>query len=200
MSLEDCLGRQRNAARQWSQFAAASRSSIRTSRRWWKDCSRRGNRLHLHQCHVHAQENARMVASNTERRCQKAGRSGREDQGLQSKNLISKKTAAEVRKRPERSSEADRFRRSKMGMYWNVHLDGLERTHDLIVEREGVFKECVLAIKMAKVLDTRSRQHDRSLLWKPICRRSKMMFDIFRSGVDGHTITPVYDYDAAKKT
>ncbi len=25
-------------------------------------------------------------------------------------------------------------------MYWNVHLDGLERTHDLIVEREGVFK------------------------------------------------------------
>ncbi len=37
-------------------------------------------------------------------------------------------------------------------MYWNVHLDGLERTHDLIVEREGVFKECILAIKMAKLL------------------------------------------------
>ena len=37
-------------------------------------------------------------------------------------------------------------------MYWNVHLDGLERTHDLIVEREGVFKECILAIKMAKEL------------------------------------------------
>ena len=25
-------------------------------------------------------------------------------------------------------------------MYWNVHVDGLEYTHDLIVEREGVFK------------------------------------------------------------
>ena len=37
-------------------------------------------------------------------------------------------------------------------MYWNVHLDGLERTHDLIVEREGVFKECIQAIKMAKIL------------------------------------------------
>src|SRR5204862_6568878 len=37
-------------------------------------------------------------------------------------------------------------------MYWNVHLDGLERTHDINVEREGVFKECILAIKMAKVL------------------------------------------------
>src|SRR3954469_8476163 len=37
-------------------------------------------------------------------------------------------------------------------MYWNVHIDGLEYTHDLIVEREGVFKECVEAIKMAKKL------------------------------------------------
>ncbi len=37
-------------------------------------------------------------------------------------------------------------------MYWNVHVDGLEYTHDLIVEREGVFKECVQAIKMAKIL------------------------------------------------
>ena len=37
-------------------------------------------------------------------------------------------------------------------MYWNVHVDGLEYTHDLIVEREGVFKECVDAIRMAKIL------------------------------------------------
>ena len=37
-------------------------------------------------------------------------------------------------------------------MYWNVHIDGLEYTHDLIVEREGVFKECVEAVRMAKIL------------------------------------------------
>ena len=37
-------------------------------------------------------------------------------------------------------------------MSWNVHLDGLERTRDLIVEREGVFKECIAAIRMAKIL------------------------------------------------
>src|SRR5205823_13991649 len=37
-------------------------------------------------------------------------------------------------------------------MYWNVHIDGLEYTHDLIVEREGVFKECVEAVRMAKTL------------------------------------------------
>ena len=47
-------------------------------------------------------------------------------------------------------------------MYWNVHLDGLERTHDLIVEREGVFKECVLAMKMAKIARLSGRdEHDR---------------------------------------
>jgi len=37
-------------------------------------------------------------------------------------------------------------------MYWNVHLDGLEKTHDIIVEREGVFQECILAMRMAKIL------------------------------------------------
>src|ERR1700738_2506336 len=37
-------------------------------------------------------------------------------------------------------------------MYWNVHLDGLEKVHDIIVEREGVFRECILAIRMAKLL------------------------------------------------
>ncbi|MBV9674469.1 MAG: radical SAM protein, partial [Verrucomicrobia bacterium] len=36
--------------------------------------------------------------------------------------------------------------------YWNVHLDGLEKTHDIIVEREGVFRECIAAIRMAKIL------------------------------------------------
>ena len=47
-------------------------------------------------------------------------------------------------------------------MYWNVHLDGLERTHDLIVEREGVFKEAVLAMRMAKMLRLPGgHEHDR---------------------------------------
>jgi hypothetical protein len=44
------------------------------------------------------------------------------------------------------------IRPTRRWLYWNVHVDGLEYTHDLIVEREGVFKECVAAIKMAKRL------------------------------------------------
>ena len=64
--------------------------------------------------------------------------------------LISEKDAAEIRKGPK--DPAKPAIGPTRWMYWNVHLDSLERTHDLIVEREGVFKECILAIKMAKVL------------------------------------------------
>src|SRR5205814_10497523 len=34
--------------------------------------------------------------------------------------------------------------------FFNVHLDGLEATHDLAVERPGVFKEAIEGIKAAK--------------------------------------------------
>src|SRR6201984_3741258 len=69
---------------------------------------------------------------------------------LVAKGLVSKKDAAAIRdsQSPIRACTIGPSR----WMYWNVHLDGLERTHDLIVEREGVFKECILAIKMAKLL------------------------------------------------
>ena len=64
--------------------------------------------------------------------------------------LISEKDAAAIRN--PQSTVRDHVIGPSKWMYWNVHLDGLERTHDLIVEREGVFKECILAIKMAKDL------------------------------------------------
>ena len=34
--------------------------------------------------------------------------------------------------------------------FFNVHLDGLERTHDLAVERDGVFRAAVEGIRAAK--------------------------------------------------
>src|SRR5215831_5798490 len=69
---------------------------------------------------------------------------------LMKAGLLSEKDAAEIRKGPKDPGKPV-IAPSKW-MYWNVHLDGLERIHDLIVEREGVFKECILAIKMAKIL------------------------------------------------
>ncbi|HEV7869046.1 MAG TPA: adenosyl-hopene transferase HpnH [Chthoniobacteraceae bacterium] len=83
-------------------------------------------------------------------------------------------------------------------MYWNVHLDGLERTHDLIVEREGVFKEAVLAIRMAKVLGYQVATNT-TVYRETDPQEIEQMFAFLGSlGVDGHTISPGYDYDAAK--
>ncbi len=84
-------------------------------------------------------------------------------------------------------------------MYWNVHIDGLEYTHDLIVEREGVFKECVEAIKMAKILGYQVATNT-TVYKETEVREIEEMFKFFSwLGCDGHTISPGYDYDAAKK-
>lgn len=84
-------------------------------------------------------------------------------------------------------------------MYWNVHIDGLEYTHDLIVEREGVFKECVEAIKMAKYLGYQVATNT-TVYKETEVGEIDQMFQFFSwLGVDGHTISPGYDYDAAKR-
>jgi hypothetical protein len=84
-------------------------------------------------------------------------------------------------------------------MYWNVHVDGLEFTHDLIVEREGVFKECVEAIRMAKLLGYQVATNT-TVYKETDISEIEQMFEFFSSlEVDGHTISPGYDYDAAKK-
>lgn len=84
-------------------------------------------------------------------------------------------------------------------LYWNVHVDGLEYTHDLIVEREGVFKECVEAIRMAKLLGFQVATN--ATVYKETdVKELEQMFEFFSAlEVDGHTISPGYDYDAAKK-
>jgi MoaA/NifB/PqqE/SkfB family radical SAM enzyme len=111
--------------------------------------------------------------------------------------LISEKDAAEIRKGPKDPAKPT-IAPSKW-MYWNVHLDGLERTHDLIVEREGVFKECILAIKMAKVLGYQVATNT-TIYKETDMQEIERMFDYLSDlGVDGHTISPGYEYDAAKK-
>ena len=111
--------------------------------------------------------------------------------------LISEKDAAEIRKGPK---DAAKPTIGPSGwMYWNVHLDGLERTHDLIVEREGVFKECILAIKMAKLLGYQVATNT-TIYKETDMQEIEQMFDYLSDlEVDGHTITPGYEYDAAKK-
>ncbi|MBA3543718.1 MAG: adenosyl-hopene transferase HpnH [Chthoniobacterales bacterium] len=111
--------------------------------------------------------------------------------------LVSEKDATAIRQGPKDPSKPT-IAPSKW-MYWNVHLDGLERTHDLIVEREGVFKECILAIKMAKLLGYQVATNT-TIYKETDMTEVEQMFDYLSDlGVDGHTISPGYEYDAAKK-
>lgn len=84
-------------------------------------------------------------------------------------------------------------------IYWNVHVDGLEYTHDLIVEREGVFRECVAAIKMAKMMGYQVATNTTVYKETDVKELDDMFAYLSSLEVDGHTISPGYDYDAAKK-
>jgi MoaA/NifB/PqqE/SkfB family radical SAM enzyme len=110
---------------------------------------------------------------------------------------LSEKDGVDIRKGPKDPTKP--VISPSLWMYWNVHLDGLERTHDLIVEREGVFKECILAIKMAKALGYQVATNT-TIYKETDMDEVEQMFDFLADlGVDGHTISPGYDYDAAKK-
>jgi MoaA/NifB/PqqE/SkfB family radical SAM enzyme len=112
-------------------------------------------------------------------------------------DLITPEQAAEIRNGPRKADE--HCIAPSRWMYWNVHLDGLERTHDLIVEREGVFKECIAAIRMAKILGYQVATNT-TVYKETDMGELEQMFDYLSwLGVDGHTISPGYDYDAAKK-
>lgn len=115
---------------------------------------------------------------------------------LLNEELITEKDAETIRK----GKQNDRpVIGPSQWMYWNVHLDGTEYTHDLIVEREGVFQECVLAIKMAKILGYQVATNT-TVYRETNVGEIEDMFKYFSwLGVDGHTISPGYDYDAAKK-
>src|SRR5215472_4163010 len=117
---------------------------------------------------------------------------------LLDEKLISEKEAEQIRKADGAVKSKSVIKPTKW-MYWNVHVDGLEFTHDLIVEREGVFKECIEAIRMAKILGYRVATN--TTVYKETNELEiEEMFKFFSAlGCDGHTISPGYDYDAAKK-
>jgi len=118
-------------------------------------------------------------------------------QTLLKAQLVTEKEAEVIR-----SSEAARSKvviRPSQWIYWNVHVDGLEFTHDLIVEREGVFKECVEAIRMSKILGYQTATNT-TVYKETDVKEIEDMFKFLSSlDVDAHTISPGYEYDAAKK-
>ncbi len=118
-------------------------------------------------------------------------------QRLLAEDLVTPEQAEAIRK-PSSANPGAVIRPSRY-MYWNVHLDGLERTHDLIVEREGVFKECVAAMRMAKILGYQVATNT-TIYKETDMAEIEQMYDFLSwLGIDGHTISPGYDYDSAKE-
>src|SRR5437667_971371 len=115
---------------------------------------------------------------------------------LLGEKLISSKDVETIRKGKQ---DARPTIKPTKWMYWNVHIDGLEYTHDLIVEREGVFQECVEAVKMAKIIGYQVATNT-TVYRETDAKEIEQMFEFFSAlEVDGHTISPGYEYDAAKK-
>lgn len=81
-------------------------------------------------------------------------------------------------------------------LFFNVHLDGLRETHDMAVEREGVFDEAIEGIRAAKAAGftvctntTVYRQTD--------MKEIEALFEYLEQfGVDGHMLSPAYGYSA----
>jgi MoaA/NifB/PqqE/SkfB family radical SAM enzyme len=117
---------------------------------------------------------------------------------LLAEQLITDKEVEAIR-RADAAAKSKLVIRPSQWMYWNVHVDGLEFTHDLIVEREGVFKECVAAIKMAKILGYQTATNTTVYKETDVKELDDMFAFLSSLNVDGHTISPGYEYDAAKK-
>jgi hopanoid biosynthesis associated radical SAM protein HpnH len=82
--------------------------------------------------------------------------------------------------------------------FFNVHLDGMERTHDIAVEREGVFREAVAGIKAAKAAGFLVCTNTTVFAETDMDELDEMFAFLQGLGVDGHMISPAYSYAAVK--
>jgi hopanoid biosynthesis associated radical SAM protein HpnH len=83
---------------------------------------------------------------------------------------------------------------------FNVHLDGLEETHDIAVEREGVFKAAVEGIKIAKTAGFRVCTNTTIYKETDLAEIDALFAYLTKLGVDGFLLSPAYGYVAVHQT
>ena len=80
--------------------------------------------------------------------------------------------------------------------YFNVHLDGMEKTHDICVEKEGVFREAIEGIKAAKAAGFQVCTNT-TIYKETDMREIEELFEYLKQfDVDGHQIAPAYGYSS----
>lgn len=89
-------------------------------------------------------------------------------------------------------------RRVKNRLFWNVHLDGMEATHDAITEKVGSFAKAVEGIKAAK--EARFFVYTNTTLYRQTeIEKLVMLCELLELiGVDGMMMAPGYGYEAVK--
>jgi hopanoid biosynthesis associated radical SAM protein HpnH len=84
--------------------------------------------------------------------------------------------------------------------FFNVHLDGLEETHDLAVERKGVFRAAVEGIKAAKKAGFLVCTNTTVYKETDIDEIDQLYAFLTKLGVDGFMLSPAYGYTAVQET
>lgn len=93
---------------------------------------------------------------------------------------------------------AERNRRTMSRLYWNVHLDGLEATHDAIVEKPGAFAKAFSGSEAAKKAGF--YVYTNTTLYKKttVDELADLCGQLEQIGVDGMMIAPGYGYDSVQ--
>src|ERR1700680_329625 len=96
-----------------------------------------------------------------------------------------------IRKRLSEFKPTSRF-------FFNVHLDGMEKTHDLCVERDGVFQEAIDGIRAAKAAGFLVTSNTTIYKETDIEEIAELFAYLQPLGVDGHMLSPAYSYAAVQ--
>ena len=80
--------------------------------------------------------------------------------------------------------------------FFNVHLDGLEKTHDICVEKEGVFREAIEGIRAAKAAGFMVCTNT-TIYKETDMKEIEALYEYLQQfDVDGHQLSPAYGYSA----
>ena len=81
-------------------------------------------------------------------------------------------------------------------LFINVHLDGLEKTHDIAVEREGVFREAIEGIRAAKKAGFKVCTNTTIYLQTEMKEIEALFEFLEQFDLEGHMLAPAYGYSA----
>jgi hopanoid biosynthesis associated radical SAM protein HpnH len=82
-------------------------------------------------------------------------------------------------------------------LIFSIHLDGVEKTHDRMVCREGVYKTAVSAIKLAKSKGFTVMTNSTIFQGEDVAEFRRFFDENMALGVDGMMISPGYAYEKA---